>query len=806
MLQNNRNMFKLKSSAPDTITKCTHCGDDCPDEHPMHDEKDFCCNGCQIVYTILADNGLGDYYNFTDNPGISRRSVVDKNYAFLDDEDVVSRILEFRDTNICKLSINLPQIHCASCIWLLENLGKLSPGILATRVNFLAKKATLTYDPNQITLRKVVELLDTIGYPPELNLNTLSSDTTIGVDRTLYYKLGLAGFSFGNIMLLSFPEYLGFEKASVNFYLGYINILLAIPVLLYSGFGYLRAAYWTMKMRHIDIDIPIAIGMLTLFFRSVYEIMSQTGEGYLDSLAGFIFFLLLGKWFQQYTFYSISFERNYKSYFPISALVKTGENWQSKSLEKLKAGDILLVKNEEIIPGDCLLLKGNASVDYSFVTGESDVVKKSVGEKLYAGGKIIGSNIQVQLIKNVDQSYLTKLWDEDTFSSDREGKTQMFISEVGKYFTITIMSVAVLTLIYWLVVDISMAFNAFTAVLIVACPCALALAMPFSYGNILRLLGKKLFYLKNVRVIDRIQRVDEIVFDKTGTITDHKNITATMVSGEPTTHELFLIKSVAFQSNHPLSKAIFASLPGDFTTDLKSFEELPGQGVIAQIGEDKIRLGSAAFIYNDNNSEKRHSVIVEINRSECAQFEIKHSLRQGVERLVSTLGKSYSVSILSGDNDREKERLQSFFPKEASMIFNQTPMDKLNYIKSRQEQGHKVLMIGDGLNDAGALMQSDVGIVISEDSNNFTPACDAILGAKSFGSLLDYLTFLKDARWIIVGAFGLALLYNVIGLYFAVRGELSPVVAAILMPVSSISVVIYGMLSSSLVFRKYDKK
>ena len=321
----------------------------------------------------------------------------------------------------------------------------------------------------------------------------------------------------------------------------------------------------------------------------------------------------------------------------------------------------------------------------------------------------------------------------------------------------------------------------------------------------MRLLGKKLFYLKNVRVIDRIQRVDEIVFDKTGTITDHKNITATMVSGEPTAHELYLIKSGVFQSNHPLSKAIFASLDGDFTTELSAFDELPGQGVIAQIGEDKIRLGSAAFIYDDNNSEKRHSVIVEINGSVCAQFEIKHSLRQGVERLVSTLGKSYSVSILSGDNDREKERLQSFFPEEATMVFNQTPMDKLNYIKSRQEQGHKVLMIGDGLNDAGALMQSDVGIVISEDSNNFTPACDAILGAKSFESLLDYLTFLKDARWIIIGAFGLALLYNVIGLYFAVRGELSPVVAAILMPVSSISVVIYGMLSSSLVFRKYDK-
>jgi Cu+-exporting ATPase len=794
-------MFKLRKPEDFTSLKCTHCGDECPDDYLVYDDHQFCCNGCQVVYSVLKDNGLGDYYSFESNPGISQKSIQNKDYVFLDDEDVVNNLLEFREEQLAKISFSLPQIHCASCIWLLENLNKLQSGVLSSRVNFLSKKATVSFNPDKISLRKLVEQLAAIGYPPELNLQKLSSSKT-GTDRSLYYKLGLAGFSFGNIMLLSFPEYLGFQHASVKFYLGYINIILSLPVILYSGFDYLRSAWWTVKMRQINIDIPIAVGMLTLFFRSVYEIMSATGEGYLDSLAGFIFFLLIGKWFQHYTFYSIAFDRNYKSYFPISAMLKTANGWESRSLDKLDTGDTLLVKNEEIIPGDAILLKGTASIDYSFVTGESDLLKKCSGDKLFAGGKNIGSNIQIQLLKRVDQSYLTKLWDEDAFSIDKESRTQTLIAKVGRYFTITIMSIAVLTLIYWLIVDKSLAFNAFTAVLIVACPCALALALPFSYGNILRILGKRLFYLKNVQVIDRIQQVDEIIFDKTGTITDHKNLMAINMGRLLSAEEQYMIKSTVFQSNHPLSKAIFNALAdGDYTQDVTEFYEYTGQGITAKIKDHIIKVGSALFV-TGAASETQKGVFVSINGEVITWFNPEHRLRNGVKELVNTLGKNYAITILSGDNDKEADRMKSFFPAHAHMIFNQTPLDKLNYVKQKQSSGHSVIMIGDGLNDAGALMQSNVGIVISEDSNNFTPACDAILGAKAFDKLLYFLTKLKQARYIILGAFVLALLYNILGLYFAVRGELSPVVAAILMPISSINVIAYGLLSSTWLFRR----
>ena len=797
-------MFKLMKTDDIKAIHCSHCGDECPEDHPFLEDKDFCCQGCQIVYTVLKDNGLGDYYTFQDKPGISQRSTNSKNYTFLEDEDVINNLLEFRDDHICKISFTIPQIHCVSCIWLLENMNKLHPGFLGSRVNFLHKKATISYDPTKITLMQVVEQLAAIGYPPELNLQKLSSAKSGLHDRSLYYKLGLAGFSFGNIMLLSFPEYLGFEHASVNFYIGYINIVLALPVVVYSGFDYLRSAYWTFRLKQINIDIPIAVGMLTLFLRSVYEILTATGEGYLDSLAGFVFFLLIGKWFQHYTFYSIAFDRNYRSYFPISSLVKINTEWQSKSLDKLEAGDILLVKNEEIIPGDSLLLKGKATVDYSFVTGESEMITKKEGEKLFAGGKNIGSNIQIQLLKKVDQSYLTKLWDEDSFRIDKEAKTQTLIRHIGKYFTITIMGIALITLVYWLIYDKSMAFNAFTAVLIVACPCALALALPFSYGNILRLLGKKSFFLKNVQVIDRIQQVDEIIFDKTGTITDHKNIVPTISGPKPNIHNTLLIKSAVYQSNHPLSKSIFNSLSGDFIREPTQFKEFTGLGISATFGHDLVRIGSSKFIKGASRGVER-SVIVEINGKLITWFNVEHKLREGVEQLVNILSKDYKVTILSGDNDKEEERLKAFFPPDADMIFNQSPMDKLNYIKGRQSVGHKILMIGDGLNDAGALAQSDVGIVISEDSNNFTPACDAILGALAFSSLLSYLDFLRKAKLIIIGAFVLAFLYNVLGLYFAVRGELSPVVAAILMPISSITVMIYGLLASNIGFKKICK-
>lgn len=785
--------------------KCKHCGDICAGDYPVADDKSFCCQGCLVIYQVLDANGLGAYYQLNDVPGISQRSSQRKSFEYLDDPDVIGKLLDFRNGDIARIRFHLPQIHCSSCIWLLENIHQLHTGIMHSRVNFLDKKASITFRIDEITLKELVELLTKIGYEPKLSFNDLGQKDDRLHDRQLLYKIGLAGFSFGNIMLISFPEYLGFDKASMLFYLGYINLVLAIPVLFYSGRDYLISAWKSIVMRSPGIDVPVALGMTVLFGRSAYEILSGTGEGYLDSFSGFVFFLLIGKWFQSYTYQSLSFEHSYKSYFPISAHLLDGNNWISRSIDQLKKGDRIMVKNEEIVPCDGTLIKGDARIDYSFVTGESDPQKVALGEMVLAGGKQKGAAIEMIVAKAVDQSYLTQLWNEDIFYKEQQSTTSKFINAVSKHFTWIILLLAVLMFVYWWVVEPGLAFQVFTAVLIVACPCALALSVPFIYGNGIRLLADKSVYYKNTAALENLQDIDTIIFDKTGTITDLDKIQVDYQGKKLDAGTTKAIKSLAEQSGHPLSKAIaqhFSHMPAGPVTDYK---EIPGSGIEGAHEGRTIRMGSASFIFGTDHHEDQQAVYVEIGKEYVGKFLFQNELRQDIDVIITSLSKRYTLGVLSGDNSREQERLASLFPAGSQLLFNQKPKDKLQYIQNLQNEGHKVMMIGDGLNDAGALKQSDIGMVISSENNNFNPSCDVIVSAAVFTELPRILTFGKQLKHLLLGALLIAFLYNSIGLYFAVTGKLSPVVAAILMPTSSLSVMLYGVLVSGLAWQMRNR-
>ena len=295
---------QLIENMPEVATNCYHCGEPCEEVEVRLEDKVFCCEGCKTVFEILNDNGLCRYYDLDENAGISLKGKAQEEYAFLNDPDVREKIIDFSDAHRTRVTFFMPQIHCASCIWLLENLYKLSPGVLASTVNFVKKEAYITFSEEEVSLRRVVELLASIGYAPAINLSNLDQADKPLTDRSFYYKLGIAGFAFGNIMLLSFPEYLGLDQGTDAYFVrvfGYLNILLALPVVFYSGRDYLQSAWLGLQQRMLNIDVPISIGILTLFGRSVFEILTHTGAGYLDSLAGLVFFLLIGKWFQQRT-------------------------------------------------------------------------------------------------------------------------------------------------------------------------------------------------------------------------------------------------------------------------------------------------------------------------------------------------------------------------------------------------------------------------------------------------------------------------------------------------------------------------
>ncbi len=792
----------------DTTTHifCDHCGEDCTGNYPKSGDLSFCCQGCETIWNLLKENDLSSYYDLDNLPGISAKRKKYPDYNYLDDKKVQDRLIAFSVDHIHTIFFDLPQIHCTACVWLLENLNRINPGVLESRVNFLKKQCTVIFDDREITLVELVGFLDRIGYTPSLNFNQLDNRIKPLSDKSLIYKIGVAGFSFGNIMLLSFPDYLGLEGDSFTKFFGYLNIALALPVLLYSGRNYIDSAWQSLQLKRIGIDMPIAIGMLTLFLRSIYEIVLGGGVGYLDSLSGFILFLLVGRWFQARSYESISFERDYRSFFPIAVQVFVNGKWRNKIIDNLQARDTIMVRNQEIIPCDGVLLQGKARLDYSFVTGESKHIYPSIGDSVSAGGKQLGHAIQVQVTHEVEQSKLTKLWNEDIFNKRDIEKENIILNLIGKYFTIVILIIAIFTLVYWWFIDITQAFNSFTSVLIIACPCVLALSVPFIYGNALRLLSKSQFYCKNVFTLFDLSDIDIIVFDKTGTITDSEELKAEYQGKELTTTDMDKIKSLCFLSNHVLSKSIAKSLEEAKIIDIDSFIETPGQGIKGSIGKTIIKIGSSKYIRGSDEINASQTVYIEINGIEKGYFRFDNSFRKNIANVIRDLADKYDLAVLSGDNSAEKERVESLFPKSSDILFNQSPNDKLTYILNLQQAGKKVIMVGDGLNDAGALKSSDVGIVISSEENNFTPASDVIVSATSFSNFSKFIKYSYHLKYALYGAFLLALLYNSIGLGFAVSGHLTPIVAAILMPISSFSIMIYGLATSYILKPKRIKE
>ncbi len=785
------------------LISCTHCSEECPPNLFTVEGKSFCCAGCQTVFELLHENGLSDFYKLEDKAGISFKNKRRNRYDWLDEPNIIKQLIDYEDEEITKITLQIPQIHCISCVWLLENLSRLNPAVIAVKVNFLRRESYITFDHYAINLRKLADLLSLIGYAPNIDLHELNKPNKPTQDRTLSYQIGLAGFAFGNIMLFSFPEYLGLEPADNDWFrpvFGALNLAIAIPVLLYSGKDYLRSAWHGLKQKRMNIDVPVSLGMLTLFGRSTYEIISQTGSGYLDSLAGLIFFLLIGKWFQQRTYNQLTFDRDYENYFPVAATTVTETGEKSVSLPALKVGDLLRIRHGEIIPADGKLNSYEAAIDYSFVTGEAEPVQKKKGDLLYAGGRQTKEAIDLQITKKPSQSYLLQLWNNETFTQN-EDKTSLLADRIGKYFTYVILFIASITLMFWLWQgDISTAINAFTAVLIIACPCAVALVIPFTFGTSLRFLSKQKMYLKNTSIIEKLKGIDAVVFDKTGTITTREKSKIEYQGVPLPPHLKTAICTLAQQSGHPLSRQIVLwgmlneESPEAIITD---FKEVIGEGISGHVNDLHCRLGNQKFIGLPYIPTKHQNarVFISIEGEFFGSFSFSSTHRTGLEKILNWAKSKGEIYLLSGDNERERAKLSSLFGED-NLYFSQSPQQKLDFIKALQNRGKKVLMLGDGLNDAGALQQSEVGIVVAENVNNFVPACNIIIAAEKFTQITNMSDYALASLRVVYAAYFLAFCYNIIGLSYAVTGTLSPVVAAILMPISSLTIVIFGVLGS----------
>lgn len=787
---------------------CFHCGQEIEKDRIFFDEKAFCCNGCKSVYEILNANNLGNFYELNKNSGIRPDENLSQ-FDYLDTPEIFEKVVDFSEGNTSVVTFKIPVIHCSSCIWLLESLQDLNKHIRYSQVNFTKKTLQVSFNQNELPLSELAKFLTNLGYKPVISLETADKKEA-AVDRSLTIKVAVAGFAFGNAMMFAFPEYLN-TGSSVDFWLEefapffrFLTFLLSIPVVVYSASDYYKSAWFGLKNKIVNIDVPIVLGILVLFFRSVYEIATNYGPGYFDTLCGLLFFMLLGKIFQKRTYSALSYDRDYKSFYPIAVTkVDFGGQQQNILLSDIKVGDRILVRNQEIIPVDAVLINGEGNIDNSFITGESATITKNPGDKIFAGGKQIGSILELEVIKTVNQSYLTQLWNKEAFRKEELGLDTL-VNQISKYFTFIILGITLLAGIYWYQIDFEKMFQVVSAILIVACPCALALSTPFTMGHIMRILGRNKMYVKDAHTIEKMAKIDTLVFDKTGTITYNKKANISFEGKEIAEFDLKNIKSLLKNSNHPLSKSLYEFLEvQDEYLPIENFKETAGKGYEATVRGKVYKIGSAKFTHKEAKSLET-AVYIERDGEFLGKFIFKNEYRDGLAEMAKEL-KDYKIHVLSGDNSSEEQTLKNLIPNITEMRFSQSPEDKLEYIKHLQDQGKKVAMLGDGLNDAGALKQSNIGIAIADDTNSFTPSSDVIMNGGVLTKLHDYFALTKDAMIIVKLTFGISFLYNVVGLTAAVIGEMSPLFAAILMPLSSISVVAFTSLSTWLRSRKYFK-
>ncbi|MBR9861313.1 heavy metal translocating P-type ATPase [bacterium] len=763
-----------------TSIKCKYCASECDDNLIVINHQSYCCYGCATL-----DDVVSKLKNQNEDVALK--------YKQFDHPDLFSKLLDFQNDKLYKISISLPEIHCASCVELLEDLPAFQPLVHRTAVNFETKTCTVWAD-KALPLSQLAQLLDNLGYPPQISTSKLDAQADKKRHRSMLFKMAFAGFCFGNIMLYSMPHYFGLKALEDPFFnvifMG-LSVALSLPLVVYSGREYLESAYKAAINNKAHIHIPIAIGIVSLWLWSLYEILSGTGHGYLDSLSGLIFFLLVGRWFQSKIYDQVSYKRDLEEFIPLLVRRVSNESeFEWSRISDLRKGDRILVKNNEVIPVDAVLLSREASIDYSFISGEQIPVKVETMDDVFAGGRQLTGQITIGLLDKPDENKLWSAWRSESQKSFESKWT----NKVSKYFTWVVLAIAIVSGVIWAVLDPSRALFITSAVLIVACPCALALSAPFTYGNILRVFSRNDFFVKQAEAISTMAATDIVVWDKTGTLTT-KNQQGVRYEGKALSplHNS-LIYSVSQQSTHPLSHALVQHLHGVNTVEISNFNEIIGRGLIADSGASSIKLGAPNWLNSNAQIQENAScVAVEIDGDFKGIFYFDQSYREDAPQVINAIGQDYKQALLSGDNASEKHRLEDMYPNWMMMNFNQKPKDKKAAIESLQKNA-TVSMIGDGMNDSLGLSASNFGIALTDSLNDFYPGADAVLVSEKWTKLPSLFKLAKYSNRILKWSLIFSLSYNIVGLAFAVTGHLTPVVAAILMPVSSITVVAFDAL------------
>nr|WP_321266251.1 heavy metal translocating P-type ATPase [uncultured Sulfurimonas sp.] len=781
---------------------CSHCHLEFDTSVMIKDNNHyFCCKGCQGVFKLLSDEGLDSFYEKTKNTKLAPPNEKFEDSSTFNSDAFRDAFVKTNSDGFSEVSLIIEGIHCSACVWLNEKALHKMDGVIEANINFTNNKATIVWSDDVVKLSSIIDMIRSIGY------NAFAYDASIqethaNKERKSYYlKMAVAIFASMNIMWIAVAQYAGYFSGITQDIKTILNIaegILATPVLFYSGWVFFRGAYYGLKTKVVNMDLLVATGASLTYIYSIYITIVEHGEAYFDSVSMIITFVLIGK------FLEVLSKKNAADtldiigkHIPNEVKLVVDGNIVECKLENVKVGDRVVIASGERVLLDGEIVKGEGSFDESNLTGESNPVYKKTGDFVISGTTSIDADIHFVASKDFKHSTLSNLVTLLESAINKKPKIQQMANRLSEHFSSTILILSFLTFLVWLLMNNSFetSFMIGISVIVIACPCALALATPVATLVGLSLGATKGILFKEAAQLETMAKADTLVLDKTGTITIGKpEVIQTHIYKE---FDKELLYSLTKLSKHPISLGISKHLLQEekFLKEIvfDEFSQVQAAGIKAKCGDMEILGGNLKLLeQNDINMEftsDNSLFYYVVNRELVAIYELSDKIKDGAKELVDALkNRNIKVVMLTGDNKYIAKKVAQQVGID-EFIYEQTPQSKAKYIEDLHKEDRTIVMVGDGVNDILALSSSDIGIVMGSGSDIAVEISDVVLLNDSLKSLQDAFKISRTTYGLIKQNLFISLAYNAITIPLAMAGYVIPLVAAISMSVSSLLVV-----------------
>jgi Cu2+-exporting ATPase len=790
---------------------CAHCGLPVPAEAVAPGASaNFCCAACEVAYGIIHGAGLGAYYEQRGSDGEVRPGVrgTGRSYAEYDEPSFRERYVAAREDG-GRLELFLEGIHCTACVWLIERLPRVAPGVKSATLDLGRSAVTVVFDEARIAPSAVARALDGLGYPPHPS-HAAQRTGERRQERALWVRLGVAGALAGNVMLMALALYSGAaEDTTYALLFRWGSLSLAVPSVFYCGSVFFRGALASLRTRTPHMDLPVSIGILAGFSRSAYNTLFGRGEVYFDSISVLIFLLLVGRFLQMRHHRKAAGALDLiAALAPATARLVEGERRREVPADSAGVNAIVEVRADERIPVDGVVVDGTSSIDTSWLTGESLPQDVKPGDRVYAGTENAGALLLIRVESAGQGTRLGRLLESVERAQSRRAPIVRLADRVAGYFVVAALGLALVTFVLWHFIDPSRAVDHAVALLVVTCPCALGMATPLAVSVALKRAASTGIFFKGGEFLEALARPGTLAFDKTGTLTEGR-LALAAYEGDPSVKRL--LRAAESRSAHPIGRAVVAAFRREPAAALESVVEAPGAGVSARVEGHDVKVGSAAFVgvgrapaafdgervLAEQGALGRPAVAVAVDGELRAVAAFSDPVRADTRASLDALrADGYAVAVLSGDQPRVVSAIAPALGPLVEARGGMSPEDKHAWIERARARG-PVVMVGDGVNDAAAMSAATVAIAVHGGAEASLAAADVFTTLPGVGKVLEAVTGARRTLQVIRRGVAFSLAYNLVGVGLCMAGQISPLVAAILMPLSSLTVVTSALKSKT---------